>query len=91
MLVTVAHRLFYNAEIFLIDLFSLYVICVLFTHVSVYVLDYLELELQVTVSLLCGCWGLNLGPLEEQPVLPTVEPSPALPPSLPVVLCCLFV
>jgi len=25
----------------------------------------------------CGCWELNLGPLEEQPVLLTTEPSPA--------------
>ena len=24
----------------------------------------------------CGCWESNLGPLEEQPVLLTVEPSP---------------
>ena len=23
----------------------------------------------------CGCWELNSGPLEEQPVLSTVEPS----------------
>jgi len=23
----------------------------------------------------CGCWELNLGPLEEQPVLLTAEPS----------------
>ena len=26
-------------------------------------------------ELLCGCWKLNLGPLEEQPVLWTAEPS----------------
>ena len=26
-------------------------------------------------ELLCGCWELNLGPLEEQPVLLTAEPS----------------
>jgi hypothetical protein len=25
---------------------------------------------------LCGCWELNSGPLEEQPVLLTAEPSP---------------
>ena len=24
---------------------------------------------------LCGCWELNSGPLEEQPVLLTAEPS----------------
>ena len=24
----------------------------------------------------CGCWELNSGPLEEQPVLLTAEPSP---------------
>jgi hypothetical protein len=23
----------------------------------------------------CGCWELNLGPLEEHPMLPTSEPS----------------
>lgn len=27
------------------------------------------------VWLLCGCWDLNLGPLEEQTVLLTTEPS----------------
>ena len=26
-------------------------------------------------ELSCGCWRLNLGPLEEQPVLLTAEPS----------------
>ena len=26
-------------------------------------------------ELSCGCWELNLGPLEEQPVLLTIEPS----------------
>jgi hypothetical protein len=30
--------------------------------------DPLALELQVVVSL-CGCWQLNLGPREEQPVV----------------------
>ena len=25
--------------------------------------------------MLCGCWELNPGPLEEQPVLLTTEPS----------------
>jgi hypothetical protein len=38
--------------------------------------DSLELELQKVVTdsyeLLCGCWELNLGPLEEQPVLLTL-------------------
>ena len=27
-------------------------------------------------ALPCSCWELNLGPLEEQPVLLTTEPSP---------------
>ena len=27
----------------------------------------------------CGCWGLNLGPLEEQSVLLTAEPSSLQP------------
>ena len=26
----------------------------------------------------CGCWELNLEPLEEQPVLLVTEPSPSL-------------
>lgn len=62
----------------------------LFTYVSVsgfvYMVkedDTLELELQVVVSLLpvapspasCGCWGLNLGPRQEQCVLLASEPS----------------
>jgi hypothetical protein len=29
----------------------------------------LELELQIVGSYQCGCWEVNLGPLEEQPVL----------------------
>lgn len=35
----------------------------------------LGLELQMLVELTCRCWDLNLGPLEEQLVLLTVEPS----------------
>jgi hypothetical protein len=36
----------------------------------------LELELQMSVTHPpCGCWELNLGPLEEQPVLLTDETS----------------
>ena len=34
--------------------------------------DLLVLELQKIVT---GCWELSLDPLEEQPVLPTAEPS----------------
>jgi hypothetical protein len=33
-----------------------------------------------------GCWELNSGPLEEQSVLLTAEPS--LQPSLFVLICC---
>jgi hypothetical protein len=29
-------------------------------------------------ELLCVCWELNLGPLEEQPILLAAEPSPAM-------------
>ena len=36
--------------------------------------DPLELELQIVVSLTYGCWELNPGPLEEQPVLLTDDP-----------------
>ena len=32
------------------------------------VLDPLEVKLQIGVELPCGCWELNLGPLEEQSV-----------------------
>lgn len=28
-----------------------------------------------SLELPCGCWGLNLGPLEAQPVFVTTEPS----------------
>ena len=38
------------------------------------VLNPLELELD-SCELPCGCCKLNLGPLEEQPVLLTAEPS----------------
>ena len=31
---------------------------------------------------LCGCWKLNSGPLEEQPVFLTSEPSVHLQPAL---------
>jgi hypothetical protein len=34
-------------------------------------LDALELELEMVCKQTCGCWGLNLGLLEEQPVLLT--------------------
>jgi hypothetical protein len=48
-------------------------------------------------DLLCGCWELNPGPLEEQPVLLTAEPSlqPLINTSLglythdKVAICCL--
>lgn len=36
------------------------------------VLDHLELDLQMAVSL-CGCWELNRGPPEGQPVLSPAE------------------
>lgn len=31
--------------------------------------------MEYSCELLCGCWELNLSPLEEQPVFLTVEPS----------------
>ena len=37
-------------------------------------LGILELELQVVVSCLVGCWESNPGPLEEQPVLLITKP-----------------
>jgi hypothetical protein len=40
----------------------------------------LELELHMIVSLSCGCWELNLCPLEEQPELLTTKSS--LPPKI---------
>ena len=50
-----------------------------------------ELELMDESELLYGCWELNLGPLQEQQVLLTAEPSPHYlwileQPGLP---CCL--
>ena len=35
--------------------------------------DPLELELQTSCELLCGCWELNPGPQEKQPVLLTSD------------------
>jgi hypothetical protein len=37
-------------------------------------------------ELLCGCWELNLGPLQKQPVLST--PEPALQPRFPALEMC---
>jgi hypothetical protein len=37
--------------------------------------DPLELELKDSCELLCRCWDLNSGPLEDQPVLLTTEQS----------------
>ena len=37
--------------------------------------DPLDLELEEVHELLCGCWELNSGLLEEQPVLLTMESS----------------
>jgi hypothetical protein len=42
--------------------------CFACVYVCARVSDSLELEL-------CGCWELNWGPLEEQPVPLTFEPS----------------
>jgi hypothetical protein len=36
----------------------------------------------------CGCWELNSGPLEEQPVLLTTEPSLQLPEVFFMILVC---
>jgi hypothetical protein len=52
-------------------------ICLCMLHVcggQKRVLNPLELELD-SCELPCGCCKLNLGPLEEQPVLLTAEPS----------------
>lgn len=38
----------------------------------------LELGLQVGVGHRGGCWEVNLGPVEEQHMLLTTEPSPQL-------------
>ena len=44
--------------------------------------DLLELELTDSCELPCGCLELNPGPLEEQPMLFTTEPSPQPTPSV---------
>ena len=36
----------------------------------------------------CGCWKLNSGPLEEQGVLLTTEPSLQPPPTQYWFICC---
>lgn len=50
--------------------------CILFCCMCIWmwVLDALELELD-RCELPCGCWDLNLGPLEEPTVLLTTEPT----------------
>ena len=43
-------------------------------RIGIMMSDSLDLELQ-SCELPCGCWELNLGPLEEQSVLLTTESS----------------
>ena len=43
--------------------------------IGVKVSDPLGLELKTIGELPCGCWNLNLNPLEEEPMLLTSEPS----------------
>ena len=43
--------------------------------IGVKVSDSLELDFSDSCELLCECWELNPGPLEEQSVLLTTEPS----------------
>ena len=54
-------------------------------YVCLRISDTLELELQMSCGCgpQCGCWELNLDPLEKQPVLLT-PPHPTLFPSLSV-------
>lgn len=58
-------------------------------------LDPLELELHTdSCEQQYGCWKLNPGPLEEQPVFLTTEPSlqiPIPPPPLPPLLILVVV
>lgn len=50
--------------------------CVCLVPEEVNSLELLELELQMAMTRPpCGCWELNVGPLEEQPVLSAVEPA----------------
>ena len=49
--------------------------CFACIHVCVRVPDTLELELQTVVSSHVGARNMNSGPLEEQPLLLTTEPS----------------
>ena len=59
-------------------MFYFYFMCMGVVPASVWGSDPLELELQTPygrAKLPCGCWELNPGPLEEQPVLLTTEPS----------------
>lgn len=62
-----------------LDLFTSFYVCGCFCqHVCLvpkWVLDSLELELQMVVSCLVWMLGTKLGPLEEQPLLLTVQPS----------------
>ncbi|KAM7328484.1 hypothetical protein ACRRTK_012576 [Alexandromys fortis] len=52
-----------------------FILCAIGMKVS----DSLELELQTVVSCHVGAWELNLGPLGEQSVLLTTEPSLQIP------------
>jgi hypothetical protein len=58
----------------IIYLFLIYVHwCFACMHIYVRVSD---IGVTDTCELPCGCWELDLGPLEEQSVLLTTEPSP---------------
>ena len=64
-----------NYLIFIFHVFCLYVcLCEGVRSSGARVTDRCELS--------CGCWELNPGPLEEQPVLLTTELSPQLLPSI---------
>lgn len=59
---------------FLFDVYE-YLTCIYYAYRDQqWVLDYPRLELKMIVSR-CGCWGLKLGPLEEQPLVLTLESS----------------
>jgi hypothetical protein len=61
---------------------ELFIICKYTVAVFRYSIRGCQISLQNDCELPCGCWKLNSGPLEEQSVLLTTEPSLQPEPSL---------
>ena len=68
---------FLGSPLSLVPFFSTFFLKIYFCFRPIGVLSWVSgpPERNYSYELPCGCWELNLGPLEEQPVLLTTEPS----------------